>query len=354
MNIRWRIVSLLMIAAIINYIDRVNLSYAAPNFMREFGVTPGEMGIVLSAFLWSYFIAQIPFGLAVDRFGVRVIFGVAGLLWGAATMLTATASGPAGMIAWRVLLGIGEAPMVPASTKVLGIWVADRERGIAAALGGIAGVPIGVFISSPLIGWLLADYGWQAVFVATGALAIIWGIIWIAYYRDPARHRGLGDPERRFLADNIRKLDPSGAIQQVSWRALLANRNVLGLSLGQSAVLFNLYFLLTWLPTYLVEQHHLTILRTGLYGSIPWVFGLLGVVTGGYGSDMLIRRGWPILWARKMVMASGLILGTASLLSVFTVSLTATLLCLSLGIPRLCENPDSGLLNGARWVLVGA
>ncbi|MGI4945152.1 MAG: MFS transporter, partial [Janthinobacterium lividum] len=225
-----------------------------------------------------------------------------------------------------------EAPMAPAGTKVVGMWVADGERGFAAALGGVAGVPIGVFVASPLIGWLLAYFGWRAVFVATGALAVVWGVAWIAYYRDPDWHQGLRQAERRYLAENIRKLGQSGAVQAVSWRALLGNRNVIGLALGQAAMLFNLYFLLTWLPTYLVEQHHLTILRTGLYGSIPWVFGLVGVLVGGYGSDMLIRRGWPILHARKVFMASGLVLGMASLLSVFTTSLTATLACLSLAI----------------------
>ena len=329
---RWRIVALVLVATVINYIDRVNLSYAAPGFMHEFGVGPSQMGVVLSAFLWTYFLAQIPFGIALDRLGARTIFGAAGLLWGAATIGTASAGGVGGMIAWRVLLGIGEAPMAPASTKVVGLWVGDGERGLASALSGVAGVPIGVFVASPLVGWLLAVAGWRWVFVVTGSLAIVWAAVWIAYYRDPDRHRGLGAADRGFLRHNIRKLNEPGQVQAVGWGALLSNRNVLALSLGQAALLFNLYFLLTWLPTFLVEQHHLTILRTGLYGAIPWVFGLLGVLAGGWGSDRLVRRGWPLMRARKAVMGSGLLLGMASLLSVFTVTLAATLACLSLAI----------------------
>ena len=107
---------------------------------------------------------------------------------------------------------------------------------------------------------------------------------------------------------------------------------MLGLSLGQAALLFNLYFLLTWLPTFLVEQHHLTMLRTGIFGSIPWFFGLVGVLVGGWVSDALIRRGWPILRARKVVLASGLVLALVSLLSAFTESLWATLACLSVAV----------------------
>ena len=332
MNTRWRILALLLTATVINYIDRINLSYAAPDFMREYHVSPGEMGLVLSAFLWTYFLAQIPFGLALDRFGVRPIFFIGALIWGGATMLTATATGVGSMISWRVLLGIGEAPMAPAGAKVVGMWVGDGERGLAAAIAGVAGVPLGVFLSSPFIGWLLQTFGWRAVFVATGLLAIVWAIVWVSYYRDPARHRGLAPAERQYLAENISKLRQPGAARALGWGEILRNRNVLGLSLGQAALLFNLYFLLTWLPTFLIDQHHLTMLRTGIFGSIPWFFGLVGVLVGGWVSDALIRRGWPILRARKVVLASGLVLGMVSLFSAFTASLTATLACLSVSV----------------------
>ena len=247
-------------------------------------------------------------------------------------MLTATVSGLGSLVGWRVLLGLGEAPMVPATTKVVGIWVADQERGLAAAIGGVAGIPIGVFISSPFIGWLLADFGWRSVFVGTGVLAVIWAIVWAIYYRDPAAHSGTNDAERRFLTDNIAKVSRPDAIHRASWGQLLANRNVVGLSLGQAALLFNLYFLLSWLPTYLIQQHHLTMLHTGIYGSIPWLFGLLGVIVGGKGSDILIRRGWPIIRARKVFLALGMVLAMASLLSNFVTSLTATIACLSVSV----------------------
>ena len=103
-------------------------------------------------------------------------------------------------------------------------------------------------------------------------------------------------------------------------------------SLGHAALLFNLYFLLTWLPTYLIEQHHLTTLRTGLFGSIPWFFGLLGALLGGRMSDLLVRRGWPIMQARKAFLGLGMILSVASLLSLFTVTVTATVVCLSVAV----------------------
>ncbi len=332
MSTRWRILALLLAATVINYIDRINLSYAAPDFMREYHVSPGQMGVVLSAFLWTYFLAQIPFGMALDRFGVRPVFFAGALVWGCATMLTATATGIGAMVAWRVLLGIGEAPMAPAGTKVIGMWVGDGERGLAAAVGSVAGVPLGVFLSSPFIGWLLQRFGWRAVFVVTGLLAIVWAAVWVTYYRDPARHRGLSEAERQHLARSNGGRRRAEAAAPMSWGELLRNRNVLGLSLGQAALLFNLYFLLTWLPTFLVEQHHLTLLRTGILGSIPWFFGLLGVLAGGWTSDRLVRRGWPVLRARQVVLASGLVLGMVSLASAFTQSLTATLVCLSVSV----------------------
>ncbi len=327
-NVRWRIITLLMVAGTINYIDRVNLSYAAPTFMHQFGIGPAEMGVVLSAFLWTYFLLQVPMGLLLDRFGVRFIFGGAALLWGAATMLTATVTGAGSLVGWRMLLGAGEAPMAPAGTKVIGFWAADQDRGFASAMT-VAGVPLGVFIGSPFIGWLLSDFGWRAVFIGTGSLAVLWSVGWMAYYRQPQHHSGANEAERSYLRSNSKRAQmPSHA----SWRALLTNRNVLGLSIGHAALLFNLYFLLTWLPTYLIEQHHLTTLRTGIFGSIPWFFGLVGALVGGRMSDALVRRGWPIMRARKAFLGLGMVLSIASLLSLFTVTVTATVACLSVAV----------------------
>lgn len=327
-NVRWRIITLLLIAATINYIDRVNLSYATPTLMKEFGIGPAEMGFVLSAFLWTYFLLQVPMGIALDRFGVRIVYGGAALLWGVATMLTATATGTGSLVGWRILLGAGEAPLAPAGTKVIGMWAADHERGFASAMT-VAGVPLGVFIGSPFIGWLLADFGWPWVFVGTGALAVLWALGWIAYYRNPDRHPGANEAERAYLRQkSVRRDNPTRA----SWKALLTNRNILGLSIGHAALLFNLYFQLTWLPTYLIEQHHLTMLRTGLYGSIPWFFGLIGALLGGRLSDRLVKQGWPIMRARKAFLSFGMILSMAALASVFTTTVVTTVACLSVAI----------------------
>ena len=113
----------------------------------------------------------------------------------------------------------------------------------------VAGVPLGVFIGSPFIGWLLADFGWRAIFIGTGLIALLWAIGWIAYYRQPQDHPGANEAERAYLHHNsTREQMPIHA----SWRELLTNRNILGLSLGHAALLFNLYFLLTWLPSYLI------------------------------------------------------------------------------------------------------
>lgn len=327
-NVRWRIISMLLIAATINYIDRVNLSYAAPMLMKEFGIGPAQMGIVLSAFLWTYFVLQVPMGLALDKFGVRFVYGGAALLWGFATIFTATAGGIVSLTAWRTLLGAGEAPLAPAGTKVIGYWAADHERGFASAMT-VAGVPLGVFIGSPFIGWLLADFGWQAVFVGTGVIALLWAIGWIAYYRQPEQHRGANEAERAYLRNNSKR---ETMVTRAGWRELLTNRNILGLSIGHAALLFNLYFLLTWLPTYLIEQHHLTTLHTGIFGSIPWFFGLIGALLGGRLSDGLVRRGWPMMKARKAFLGLGMILSMASFVSLYTETVTATIACLSVAV----------------------
>lgn len=342
-HIRWRIVALLLVAIVINYTDRVNLSYVAPTFMAQFHIGAAEMGIVLSAFLWTYFLVQIPLGVALDRLGVRWLYGAAAAIWGGATMLTATATGLGSLVSWRVLLGIGEGPAFPATTKVMGIWVPDQERGLAAAIGGVAGIPLGVFISSPFIGWLLSAFGWRTIFVVTGAISVIWAVVWVLYYRNPREHRGANEAERRFLAENIAKISHTDTAERVGWKRLLSNRNILGVSLGHATMLFNLYFLISWLPTYLIQQHHLTTLNTGLYGAIPWLFGLLGVIVSGRGSDILIKRGWPIVKARKVFLVVGMVLAMACLLSTFVASLGAALACLSVAVFGIF------LTNGVVW-----
>jgi MFS transporter, ACS family, D-galactonate transporter len=330
-NVRWRLVAMLLVANMINYIDRVNLSFAAPSFMQLFHITPGEMGFVLAAFLWTYFLLQVPTGMALDRWGVRYVFGGAAVLWGGATMLTATITGAGGLVFWRVLLGVGEAPSAPAGTKVLRQWLPDHERGTAGAVN-IAGIPLGVFIGSPLISWLLASYGWQMVFIITGILAVLWGVGWIAYFRLPEHHAGANDAERQHIVARNTLSDANSRPKEASWGQLLSNRNVLGLALGHAALLFNLYFFITWLPTYLIEQHHMTMIHTGIYGSIPWFFGLIGALVGGRASDRLVRQGWPLIRARKAFLGLGMILSMAALLSVSSTTVGWTVLWLSIAV----------------------
>ncbi|HVZ09249.1 MFS transporter [Rhodopila sp.] len=328
---RWWLIGLLLIANMINYIDRVNLSFAAPHFMQLLHIGPAEMGVVLSAFLWTYFLLQVPSGMALDRWGVRFVFGGAAILWGAATMLTATITSATSLIIWRVLLGVGEAPSAPAGTKVLSQWLPDQERGFAGSLN-IAGVPLGVFIGSPLISWLLATYSWQMVFIVTGLLAVLWGIGWIAYYRLPEHHAGANDAERNHILANNARLTRGDVPQRASWGQLLTNRNVMGLALGHATLLFNLYFFITWLPTYLIERHHMTMIHTGIYGSIPWLFGLAGALAGGAASDRLVRRGWPLMTARKAFLGLGMILSMGALVSVFTETTIWTVFWLSVAV----------------------
>jgi ACS family D-galactonate transporter-like MFS transporter len=330
-KVRWRLVVLLLVANMINYIDRVNLSFAAPSFMQLFHIGPAVMGFVLAAFLWTYFLLQVPMGIALDRWGVRFVFGGAALLWGAATMLTATITSAGGLTFWRVLLGVGEAPSAAAGTKVLSQWLPDQERGTAGAMN-VAGIPLGVFVGSPLISWLLTTFSWQMVFIVTGLLAVLWGFGWIAYYRLPSQHSGANEAERHYIQTNHSRLNNAAVPQQASWTQLLTNRNVLGLAFGHATLLFNLYFFITWLPTYLIEQHHMTMIHTGVYGSIPWFLGLVGALVGGRASDSLVRRGWPLIRARKAFLGLGMILSMAALLSVFATTTIWTVTWLSIAV----------------------
>ncbi len=316
---RWIIGLLLGVGVLVNYIDRINLSVAAPQLQQEFGLSPVELGLLFSAFFWSYSLLQVPGGMVLDRFGVTRVGRWGALLWAVASTITAVASGFGGIFAARVLLGVAEAPAFPASQKATGYWFPRNERARSTAIFDSAAKFSNV-IGVPLVAVAIVNLGWRWGFGITALLSLLYFVAYWAIYRDPSEDKRLTKAEHDYIIAG--GATPEGIAeggQGAMLGYLLRNRKVWGLTIGFSAYGYSFYLFLTWLPGYLVQTLHMDILKSAGYAAIPWVFATLSdLLVGGFLVDHLIARGYDETKVRKAVLVVGMLLGLAVFGAVFT------------------------------------
>jgi ACS family D-galactonate transporter-like MFS transporter len=312
MQLRWRIGGLLGVGVLVNYFDRISLSVAAPQLQKDFGLSSVDMGFLLSAFFWSYALLQIPAGVALDRYGVTRLGRWSGLLWAAASALAAGAGGFMSMLVARVLLGVAEAPSFPANAKATGYWFPRNERAMATALFDAAAKFSNV-VGVPLIALAVVHLGWRCGFGFVALLSLLYFVVFWRMYRDPSRHPGLTREEREYIVANgatpetQRSAAPGGMLVY-----LLGRRKIWGLSLGFAAYGYCFYFFLTWLPGYLVQTMHMSVIRSASMAAIPWACATLSdLLVGGWLIDHLIGRGCNETRVRKAVLLLGMLGGLA-------------------------------------------
>lgn len=320
---RWGMSALCFSATAVNYLDRANLGLAMPVLKRELGLTPAQVGLVLSGFFWTYAVMQLPAGWLVDRFGPRRIYAWAVTWWSVFTVATGFGQGTASLLGCRLLLGVGEAGAYPCNAKVTAEWFPVRERAFATSLFD-SGSRVGAALSWPVVGCLIATWGWRVSFAVTGLLGIVWTIVWLAIYRDPR------DGERP-VPPPAQAPGPPGPAGPVSLLALLRHRTVLGMGLGFFCLNFAIYFFITWFPTYLVEARGFSLSQVGTIGAVPASCAVLGGWLGGFTSDALLRAGCSLNVARKSCLVGGMLLSSSIALAVLVRSPTAAiaLFCLS-------------------------
>lgn len=322
---RWLVVVFVMVITAVAFIDRVNLSIAAPALTAEFGVNPAVMGLLLSSFTWSYTLLNVPAGMLVDRVRTRVVYAAALLVWALASFLAAVVNSIGALFGPRLLLGVGEAPFIPAAVRTLSDWLPRTERGTGASVL-IAGIALGSAAGPPVLGWVVSAYGWRACFVATGALTVLVAGAWYAWYRHPDEDRRLSEQERALIRAGQDDTRPAG---HAPWRALARHREIWALSVGYFCLLYILYTFVSWVPSYLVADRQMTILRSGFATAVPWVCAFVVAVLAGRVSDVAIRRGVPVLAARKIVLVGGMVAALAVLGTAFSASATVAIVCLS-------------------------
>lgn len=287
-----RIIWLLAVASFINYVDRGNLATAAPLLQGELSLTNTQLGLLMSAFFWTYIPGQFPAGWLTERLGTRYVLGAAVALWGLATALTGLVHSFALLLVLRVLLGIGESALYPATCVVLAQQLPDNRRG--AANGAVAsslmfGPSFGVLLG----GLVMAAIGWRPVFVAFGVLTLLWLWPWLR-----TDQQGPGS-DKKELED------------APSLKALLRQRNFWGTCVGHFALAYALYQVMSWLPLYLVRVHGMSVATMAKFGGLCYLMAGLASIAAGQVADSMTRRGARETLVRKVTLAGGL-LGVAA------------------------------------------
>jgi MFS transporter, ACS family, D-galactonate transporter len=284
---RWTIVALLFAASLINYLDRAVISFALPLISRDFGLTAETKGLLLSSFFWSYALMQLPIGWCADRFNLRWLYAVAFTVWSFAQGLTGVASSFAMLLAFRILLGVGESIYLPGGTKIVSLLFAPKDRGLPSGLFDF-GTRTGLVLEGILVPWLLVHLGWRRTFVILGFVSLLWIAPWLSVF-----------PRRMQTAQ--KSVASAGHASRSIARTLL-NRNLLGICVGFFCFDYYWYVLVTWLPDYLVTVRHLSIVQAGFYASLAFfTFGIAEPI-GGWIADSLIRRGWDETKTRKGIV----------------------------------------------------
>ncbi|WP_192456517.1 MFS transporter [Musicola keenii] len=340
-RLRWGIIFILLMAAVINYLDRANLSIANTTIAKEFGFSATQMGMLLSAFLWPYAIANLPAGWLVDKLGPKRMFSWAVGLWSTFTVLAGFVNGYSMFYGLRMLLGVSESPFFTSGIKITHRWFSSRERGLPTAIIN-TGSQIANAVAPPILTVLLLTLGWRGMFIAIGLLGLPLLLAWLKFYREPTpaeEHEIHSEaPVSSPAADNTH--------QQAGWGSLFRHKTTWFMILGNFSIMFTIWVYLTWLPSYLEKSLGFSLKQTGWLASIPFFAGILGVLCGGAISDRFIRRGMSTITARKIPIVLGAAMAACFVAPIPFVHDTAlSILLLSLGY--FCSQLPSGVI----WTL---
>ncbi|WP_054969103.1 MFS transporter [Alicyclobacillus ferrooxydans] len=306
-NLRWAIIAVLTLLSIVNYLDRGNLSVAAPLVMKDLHMNPAEMGVILSSFTWPYAIMNLPAGWSIDKFGTKLMMSIAVGFWSIVSISTGFMKTMGTFITARVFLGVGESAMFPAGVKATNEWFPLREKAFATSIF-IAGTQVGLAISAPLSTALMLTFGWPAMFVIIGSIGFIVLIGWLILYKDPAKHKWLSREEFQYIRSAVTEQVEARKQQKVTfaqWVKLFRYFPTWAMVIGDFALQYLFWFYISWLPTFLEKSQHFSISKTGIYGALPYIAGTLGVLIGGGISDKFIKRGFSRLDARRYTIALG-------------------------------------------------
>lgn len=306
---RWYICALISLMYLVTYLDRVNISAAAPMIAKEFHFSKITMGVIFSAFVWAYALFQVPGGWLGDRFGPHKVLGTIVAYWSIMTMATARCIGVASFCVIRFLFGIGEAGAFPTATRAMQLWFPREERGFVQGITHSAS-RFGAAIAPPISVGLMLAYGWRSIFIIFGLAGMVWSVLWFISYRNmPEAHKWVSQAELAY----IRGTDENGKIKElklqkkptVPWGVLLKSPNMWAIMCQYFTYVYCLWIFLSWLPSYLVDYRHFTLIKMGYFASLPLFAGVIGDTVGGWATDYLMVKTGKTNFSRRVVAITG-------------------------------------------------
>jgi ACS family glucarate transporter-like MFS transporter len=341
-HVRYFIVSVLFFVSAINYADRGTLGMVKTDLSKDLGLNPVWMGYLISAWAWSYVIAQIPCGWLLDRLGSKRVYGVAFFSWSFFMFLMGFTKFLSGWVAFAVLfallflIGFSFAPTFPGNGRFVAAWFPAKERGTASSIFN-ASQYFSLVLLAPM-GWIIHHFGWQYVFWTMGAVGMV-----LTPFLFKVIHSPRDDP--RVSETELKQIEQGGALVNmdlgaktgarftVKWahvRQLLRSRMMIGIYVGQFCITTLTYFFIQYFPSYL-EKRGMSIVKVGLVAMLPAVCGCLGGVFGGVFSDWLLRRGRSLTFARKLPIVLGMLLSCVMIVCnyVHEISIVVAIMCLA-------------------------
>ena len=308
---RWYVLLLISVMYLITYLDRVNISTAAPQIAKEFGFDKITMGVIFSAFVWAYALFQVPGGWLSDRFGARGVLTGVVTYWSIMTAATALAFSATSFIVIRFLFGVGEAGAFPGATRAMQLWYPRAERGLVQGVTHSAS-RLGAAIAPPLVVLIMSAFGWRPVFYMCGAVGLLWSLWWVSTYRNLPEEHGLvnkAELERIRGRGRNGEINPPPIEKQtnVPWSMLVRSPNMWAIMFAYFTYVYCLWIFLSWLPSYLIEFRHFTLIKVGLFASLPLLAGVVGDTVGGLATDWLLKVTHSARIGRRAVAIVGLL-----------------------------------------------
>jgi len=315
-KLRWIIAAMLCLATMINYADRLTLSVVSVDLRRQFALTEQDYSHIVTLFMLAYAIMYAGSGYIVDRLGTRRGFAVFIFTWSVAQLLHAVSWGKWSLASFRFLLGLTEPGNFPAAAKAVAEWFPAEQRALGVGIFN-AGSSLGSALAPPMVALLTLRYGWRTAFLFTGGLGLAWLLAWLILYQPPHRNRWLRTVEYAAIKDRVRPPAEAAPATRstLDWRGVIRMRGCWTLILARFFTDPVIYFVIFWLPEYLRKERGFDLAMVGKYAWVPFIFGDVGYILGGWLSGRLIRAGWSLPRARKFVMALGAAVLPAAILA---------------------------------------
>ena len=320
-KVRYVVLSMLLVATILNYVDRSALGIVAPGLSKDLALNKMQMGELFAAFGLAYSFALLPGGILADVLGSRLAYALSLVGWSFATLTQGLANGYHMLLGSRLAMGALEAPAFPSNARAVTLWFPTRERGFATSVY-VMGQYIGTPLFTGLLLWISAVHGWRSVFFVTGGLGILFSLLWFRVYRDPSKHRSVNTAELQYINEGNANVSQKTR-EKFNWRmalTLLGYRQILAICLGKFCNNTLLVFFTTWFMTYLIEARLMSMIKVGIFQALPFMGATLGILVAGSLSDFFIRRGVSISAARKAPLIIGTLLGSSIVLVNFVES----------------------------------